>query len=126
MRLLPVLLLVAGCAATGTDGIGRDERALSEELAGRTPGPPQACIASRQGQSLQIADRQTVVYRDTDTLYVNRLDGECPGFRQLSTLIVEVHGSQYCRGDRVRAVEQGSIPGPACALQNFVPYRRAG
>jgi hypothetical protein len=125
MRLLPLLLLAAGCAATGTDATGRDQQALTEELEGRSAGAPQSCVPTRQAQSLQIVDRRTLVYRDFDTIYVNRLDADCPGMRPLTTLIVEAHGSQYCRGDRVRAVEtQGGIPGPYCLLRDFVPYRR--
>jgi hypothetical protein len=128
MRLLPFLLLTAGCAATGAhDAPSRDQAALAEDLEGRTAGAPQACVAIRQTQSLQIVDRQTLVYRDGDTVYVNRLGADCPGMRPLSTLIVEAHGSQYCRGDRVRAVEaQSTIPGPTCVLRDFVPYRRGG
>ena len=128
MRLLPILLLAAGCAATGTDdGPTRDQLALTGELQGRTAGAPQACVPARQNQTLQIVDRQTLVYRDFDTVWVNRLGADCPSLRPLSTLIVEVHGSQYCRGDRVRAVETASaIPGPYCVLRDFVPYRRGG
>jgi hypothetical protein len=128
MRLLAFLLLTAGCAATAADDApSRDQVALSQELEGRTGGGPQACVPIRQTQSLQIVDRQTLVYRDGDTVYVNRLGADCPGMRPLSTLIVEAHGSQYCRGDRVRAVEtQNAIPGPFCVLRDFVPYRRGG
>jgi hypothetical protein len=128
MRLLPFLLLAAGCAATGTgDAPSRDQLALTEDLAGRTAGAPQACVPIRQSQSMQIVDRQTLVYRDSDTIWVNRLGADCPGMRPLSTLIIEAHGSQYCRGDRVRAVEtQSAIPGPTCVLRDFVPYRRGG
>lgn len=128
MRLLPLLLLTAGCAATGADDVhSRDQLALTKELEGRTAGAPQACVPIRQSQSMQIVDRQTLVYRDGDTVFVNRLGADCPGMRPLSTLIVEAHGSQYCRGDRVRAVEmQNAIPGPFCVLRDFVPYRRGG
>jgi hypothetical protein len=67
-----------------------------------------------------------LVYRERDTVYVNRLGADCPGMRPLTTLIVEAHGSQYCRGDRVRAAETGStVPGPFCVLRDFVPYRLA-
>jgi hypothetical protein len=127
MRLLPLLLLVAGCAATSADGPSREQIALTEDLEGRTAGAPQACVPTRQTQSLQIVNRQTIVYRDFDTLWVNRLGADCPGMRPHSTLVVEAHGSQYCRGDRVRAVEtQSAIPGPYCVLRDFVPYRRGG
>jgi hypothetical protein len=124
MRLLPLMILVAGCATTAADGETRDQRELAADLEGRTAGAPQACIPVRQGQSMRIVDRRTIVYREFDTIYVNRLDAACPGLRPHSTLVVEVHGSQYCRGDRVRAVEPGSsIPGPFCQLRDFVPYR---
>ena len=127
MRLLPFLLLAAGCAATGTDAPSKDQQALAEELEGRTAGAPQACVPARQAQALQIVDRRTIAYRDFDTVWVNRLESNCPGMRPYATLIVEAHGSQYCRGDRVRAVEaQSSIPGPYCVLRDFVPYRRGG
>jgi hypothetical protein len=76
---------------------------------------------------MQIVDRQTLVYRDRGRTWVNRLGADCPGLRPFSTLIVEAHGSQYCRGDRIRAVEtQSAIPGPTCVLRDFVPYRRGG
>ena len=127
MRLLPFLLLAAGCTATGAESPSRDQLALTQDLEGRTAGAPQACVPMRQSQSMQIVDRQTLVYRDFDTVWVNRLGADCPGMRPLSTLIVEAHGSQYCRGDRVRAVEtQNAIPGPYCVLRDFVPYRRGG
>jgi hypothetical protein len=128
MRLLPLLLLTAGCAATAADDApSRDQAALTGELEGRTAGAAQACVPIRQTQSLQIVDRQTLVYRDGHTVYVNRLGADCPGMRPLSTLIVEAHGSQYCRGDRIRAVEtQNAIPGPFCVLRDFIPYRRGG
>jgi hypothetical protein len=129
MRLLPLLLLAAGCAATGTDSgaPSRDQLALTQDLEGRIAGAPQACVPIRQTQTLHIVDRRTLVYRDFDTIWVNRLGADCPGMRPFATLIVEAHGSQYCRGDRVRAVETGNaIPGPFCVLRDFVPYRRAG
>jgi hypothetical protein len=127
MRLLPMLMLVAGCAATTADGDSRENRELAAELAELTPGTPQACVPTRPGRSMQIIDRRTIVYRDFNTVYVNRLDADCPGLRPHNTLVVEVHGSQYCRGDRVRAIEPGStIPGPLCVLRDFTPYRRAG
>jgi hypothetical protein len=129
MRLLPILILVTGCAtATATaDGDTREQRELSAELQGRTAGKPQSCVPSQQGRSLQIVDRRTLVYRDRNAVYVNRLDADCPGLRPLNTLVIEAHGSETCRGDRVRGVEPGSsIPGPFCVLRDFVPYRPRG
>ena len=119
MRLLPLLVLAA-CAG----GPAR-EADLSLELAGRTAGPPQDCAPASAGDSLVARDPHTLVYRRGDTIWVNRLAAACPGLGPMSTLIVEVHGSQYCRGDRIRATEPGRvIPGPSCLLGAFTPYRR--
>jgi hypothetical protein len=123
MLLLP--LFAAGCAATASDVAGRDQLALAAELEGRAAGKAQACVPARQTEALQIVDRQTIVYRDFDTVYVNRLDGPCPGLRPHITLVVEAHGSQFCRGDRVRAMDSSNaIPGPSCLLRDFIPYRK--
>ena len=85
------------------------------------------CIPTRDQQSLTIVDRQTVVQRGGSTLWVNRLEAPCPGLRPLDTLIVEVHGGQYCRGDHIRGLEPGSnIPGPICPLGAWLPSRRDG
>ena len=125
MRFLPLLLALAGCAAMGER---EDEGAeLARQLAGRTAGAPQSCVPVTQNAPLEIVDRQTLAYRLGSTIYVNRLGSECPGMRPFNTLIVETNGSQYCRLDRVRALEPGSsIPGPICPLGDFIPYRLPG
>jgi hypothetical protein len=124
MRLLPLLLLVAACAATG----GRpseSEADLTRELAGRTAGEPRDCVSTSPAATLVARGPQILVYERGDTIWVNRLKAECPGLEELSQLIVEIHGSQYCRGDRFRTREPGmSIPGPFCVLDRFTPYRR--
>lgn len=119
MRLLPLLLLAA-CATGSTR-----QADLSSELAGRTAGPPQDCVPASAGDSLVARDSQTLVYRHGGTIWVNRLAAACPGLNAMSTLIVEVHGSNHCRGDPVRAIEAGqNIPGPICVLGSFTPWRR--
>ncbi|MEA3065376.1 MAG: hypothetical protein QOJ27_1828 [Sphingomonadales bacterium] len=120
MRLLPLLLLASACAA----GSAR-EADLSGELAGRNAGTSEECVSASPGANLVARDARTLVYRRGDTIWVNRLAAACPGLDPMSTLIVEAHGSQYCRGDQIRAVETGrSIPGPTCLLGAFTPYRR--
>jgi len=120
MRLLPLLLLASACAAGPAP-----EADLSDELAGRAAGPSQDCVSASPGVNLVARDRQTLVYTQGDTIWVNRLAAAYPGLDPMSTLIVEAQGAQYCRGDRVQGVEPGlSIPGPACPLGSFTPYRR--
>jgi hypothetical protein len=124
MRLLPFLLLATGCAATGA-GPSSSESDLSIELAGRTAGEPRACIPTSSGASLVARGRQALVYERGDTIWVNRLAAPCPGLDEMSQIVIELHGSQYCRGDHFRARHAGqSIAGPICVLGDFTPYRR--
>jgi hypothetical protein len=128
MRMLALLLLVGGCAAPEPSGPTREAEALQRDLAGRTAGSPQSCIpASNSAQSLRTVDARTIVYETGRALWVNRLDSDCLGMRPMDALIVDVHGSQYCRGDRFRPVSTGNmIPGPTCVLGDFTPYRKPG
>jgi hypothetical protein len=127
MRILALLLLVGACATPEAAGPGREAEALQRDLAGRTAEAAESCVpASSSGQGLRIVDARTLVYDQGRTLWVNRLDSDCPGMRSTDTLIVEVNGSQYCRGDRFRAASTGStIPGPFCVLGSFTPYRKS-
>ena len=124
MRLLPLLLLTAACAATGAGPSG-GEAGLSSELAGRTAGAVRDCVSMSQGANLAPRGRDTLLYRSGDTIWVNRLASSCPGLDEMSQIVIEVHGSQYCRGDHFKARDAGqSIPGPICVLGSFTPYRR--
>jgi hypothetical protein len=124
MRLLPLLLLSAACAATGT-GASDGEAELSRELAGRAAGTPRDCVSTSSGAGLAARGRQILVYQSGDTIWVNRLAAQCPGLDEWSQIVIEVHGSQYCRGDQFRARHAGqSIAGPICVLGGFTPYRR--
>ena len=122
MRAFLILLFpLAACAAPQpADKESRFER----EIAGRIAGEPRSCVSAGAGRNLTIGDRGTLVYRSGDTIWVNRLDRGCPGLRPLDTLLIHSSGSQYCRGDRVQALQAGrSIPGAPCLLGEFVPYR---
>jgi hypothetical protein len=93
--------------------------------AGRVAGPPQSCVSAQSSDGLHAIDSATLAYGSGRTIYINRLGGSCPGLRELSTIIVDVRGGQYCRGDHIRALEPGAIiPGPSCNLGDWVPYRR--
>jgi hypothetical protein len=124
VRLLPLLLLAAACAATGTV-MADDEAELAHELAGRSAGEPKDCVPTSTGANLAARGRRTLVYDQGATFWVNRLAADCPGLDSTSQIVIEVDGSRYCRGDRLRARHGGeSVPGPICVLGDFTPYRR--
>ena len=123
MRRPPLIGLTGliGCSRPVTPP-GAD---LAQAIAGRTAGPPQSCVPIESSSGLHAIDEANLGYGSGRTIYMNHLAGACPGLRELSTIIIEAHGSQYCRGDRFRSVEFGQgIPGPTCILQDWVPYRR--
>jgi len=95
------------------------------DLAGRTAGAPQRCVPTQPTEALRVVDSHTVLYGNGGTIWVNRLATECPGMTRMDILIIEPMGTEYCRGDKARSVDPVShIPGPACVLGDFVPYKR--
>lgn len=119
--VLALLVVTAACAPVAAPD--RTDDGLARALAGRMPGAPERCVSRTAQSSLQILDRRTLGYRRGDVVWINRQERDC--FRPFSTLIVDVHAGGYCAGDRVRPLEQGSsIPGPACILGDWLPYRR--
>ena len=127
MKHLLTLAAIAltGCAAHPETSPTREQQALVRELADMRAGEARRCIAAQRQGSPTIVDRSTVTLQEGRTLWVNRLESPCPGLQPFNTLIVEVHGSEYCRNDKVRGLEAGSsIPGPICQLGDWVPYRK--
>lgn len=121
MRLLLTLALIplAGCV---TDRMTPEEE-LADVIGNRVAQAPVDCVSTSILDQPRIIDNQTIVYRRTGTIYVNRLRAECPGLDPYTTLITEVHGGQLCRLDLVSTLDPGStIPGPKCQLGQFVPY----
>ncbi len=124
---LPLLVLATGCATT------RDHRRttvvdteLQRALAGKVAGTPVSCLSSfdtREGQTFDTA----MLYRSGRNIsYVNTLN-DCPSLRSHDIPVVEVHGSQLCRGDIVRFVDRTSgAQFGACSFGDFVPYKTAG
>ena len=100
--------------------------ALARETTGRIAGPAKNCIPTNSSMNLHALDAETLAYGWGPTIYINHLAGPCPGVDPQSTLIVVPNlGGEYCRGDRIRGREfGGSIPGPVCILNDWVPYRR--
>jgi hypothetical protein len=124
MRAL-ILISVAAALASCTRPLPPGT-SLAQETAGRVAGPAQSCVSTFGQENLRVLDAQTVAYGWGNLVYINHLAGPCPALSPQNTVIVEgMTGSQYCRGDRVRGLEPGSIiPGPSCNLGDWVPYRR--
>ena len=118
-HLLLLLVSLAGCARPAT--MSGDD--VARVIAGRTAGPAQSCVLSRANEGLRAVDSMTLAYGSGRTVYINRLGGSCPGLQDLSTIIVDGGSGRFCRGDRIRAIEFGSIiPGPPCNLGEWMPY----
>ncbi|MEO8453889.1 MAG: hypothetical protein ABI454_01905 [Sphingomicrobium sp.] len=117
--IAPIVLL-AGCARP----VEPASVGLARELANYVPGQAESCVSSRPAEGLRVIDARTIAYGSGRTVYVNHLAGPCPALSPYNTIIVDTQGGQYCRGDRVRGLEPGSIiPGPSCNLGSWTPYR---
>lgn len=126
-----VLAATAGACAllaaplVAKEGNERGEAELAKLLEGRVAGEPVKCLSQHERDSLTVIDDTAFVFRDGDTLYVNRPNGarfinwsDIPVFRPF--------GSQYCALDQVEMRDRSSlIGGPVLTLTEFVPYRRA-
>lgn len=116
-----MLLLVAAACAPAPPASTQGSPA---ELAGRFAGPPQRCVLIDRGGGLRVAERNpsVLLYAQGATIWANHLAPGCK-FSWRDILIFEPVGSQFCRGDLVRSIDSLShLPGPACALGDFVPY----
>lgn len=119
IRALPLLLLLAACAARPAE---------RDPLAGRIAGEPQDCIpVSSQNVSPQVIDANTILYREGAGRRIWRTapTGACPALGRTPpvTLINIVYGGRLCRNDRFQVLEPGvSIPSAFCFYQQFTPY----
>jgi hypothetical protein len=122
----PLILIAAAFAVSSCTRPVQPPRVdLAQLLAGHVAGPPQACVTTFSNQNLRVIDSSTITYGTGRTIYVNHLPGECPSIGSYNTIIADLHGNQYCHGDRVRGLEPDAIiPGPWCILGDWVPYRK--
>lgn len=123
-------LLLGACATGPAQEVRldpREARELARALEGKVPGDPVSCVSTLSGVNLRAIGDHTLVYRVNRNLtYRNDLVGACTGLRFGDTLVLQVQGSQYCRGDIAQVVNltSGSLSG-SCALGDFIPYRPA-
>lgn len=122
LGVVVISLIIVACVAAPAPV----ELRRASELVGRTAGPPRRCVPIERSVALTIANGDThkLLYRRGRTVWANDLGPDC-GFAANDTLVVHPIGSSYCRGDLVRSIDPASgTRGPACFLNDFVPYTR--
>src|SRR6476469_9257322 len=102
-------VLFVACAVSASAPMG----GRKSGLAGRTAGAPQRCVLIEHDIALRVdeLDRRTLLYGYGRKIWANNLGPDC-SFRPSDTLVVQSIGSDYCRGDIVRAIDPVSyFPG---------------
>jgi hypothetical protein len=95
-------------------------------LGDKQAGPPRSCIPHRQIRATHYVGGRTIIYKVSNNLvYRNDPPGGCPGLNSNLALETRNPTGLLCSGEIafVRDYSQGYSPG-ACALGEFVPYRR--
>lgn len=122
-------LALGACAQLGAPGesdVARETRLLSQNLAGKVPGPPQSCIPiERSREPIRVSDRILLYRVGRDLVYRNDLASPCTGLADDNDIIVaERFGNQICEGDLIRLVDRNSGMGAvACSYGKFTPFR---
>ncbi|MXO91659.1 hypothetical protein [Pontixanthobacter aquaemixtae] len=102
----------------------KGEAELAELLDGYQAGEPVKCLRSSQRDRLRVIDDTALVFRDRQTIYVNRTNSP----RFLDTFDVPVFklfGNNLCRHDQIEMYSRdGRFTGPIVTLSDFVPYTK--
>ena len=121
---------LAACAGQPmvADRDPRGEARLAQALAGKVAGQPINCLPSYRTNQVEVIDRDTILYRDGRTSYVQHTNGHCypNGPRGGYYLVTRSFGSTaLCRGDIAQVVDSASRSfAGSCSFNAFIPYRR--
>jgi hypothetical protein len=126
-------VLLTGCSMSDTQSTpialtDKQAKLLEKQISGKVAGEAVSCISDlHQANIIRVSDDLLLYKVSRRLVYQNRLRSPCPGLASDRDIIVtEQFGSQLCRGDIIKLVDRlGGIPGPFCALGDFVPYRKA-
>jgi hypothetical protein len=126
-------VLMAGCSMSDAESTpmaltDKQAKLLEKQIGGKVAGEAVSCISNLDQTNIIRVSDDLLLYQVSGRLvYQNRLKSPCPGLARDSDIIVtEQFGSQLCRGDIIKLVDRlGGIPGPSCALGDFVPFRKA-
>lgn len=127
-KLIPAALAAAALAAGAPAAAAHEkgEAKLAKIIDGRMAGAPVHCLSTFQRRNMEVVDRTAFVFRDGDTLYVNRPSGA--NFLTWSDVpVFKIWGSDLCDKDMVHLHDRSTgMPGATLSLGDFVPYKRAG
>ncbi len=123
----PLMLVACNAQPLAPDRDARGEARLAQLLAGKVAARPVACLPPFRTNDMEVIDRDTIVYRDGRTIYVQNTNGYCYPNGQGSgyTLVTKRIGTnQSCRGDISSVIDSanGSFAG-SCSFNDFIPYR---
>ena len=127
---LPLAVLAAGCSIAAGEPApvtAADEAAMSEALAGLTPGEPVSCVRRQDVRNSRAAGGNAILFDGPgNTVYVNRTTSSCPTIRPWHALRQRTISPNMCSGELVRVFDpQTGVEYGGCSLGEFTPYRRS-
>ena len=102
---------------------------FSQLTTGKVAGAPQNCVTSLEANDMIIIDDATLAFRNgNQRVYINHMQGECPGISGgWNTLVTKSPSGSLCRGDIASVVDLRSrMHAGSCIFGDFVPYTRVG
>lgn len=128
MRLI---LLLAGAAvligaAPEPERSARAQARLDKALAGRVAGATVDCVDVARLSGPSVIDSRTILYRDMSRrIWRNDLPEQCGILRPERIVVLQLQGSQLCRGDAIDILDRGlNVPMGSCRLGGFTPYEK--
>ena len=129
LAIISAAIATASASANAADGdqpeeLSRGEAELAQMLEGHVAGEPVRCLNLAQRDRLRVITDTALVFRDGDTLYVNRTNA--PQFiDEFDVPVFKPFTSRFCNLDRVEFVSRaGGIVGPSVVLEDFIPYTK--
>jgi len=130
MKTFATILAGAALALTGATAASAETRAekseakLARMLEGRVAGEPVNCINTlSRSEDLEVLEYVGLVYDSGDTIYVARPTNP-NDLSSRDIVIIDRFGSQLCKSDVIRTVDQSGNFTGIVMLSDFVPYRK--
>lgn len=118
------LALTGATAASAQTRQEKNEARLAKMLEGRVAGEPVSCISTlRSNNDLQVIDYVGIVYDAGDTIWVSR-PNDPKSLTWSDIPIFDRFGSQLCKQDITRTIDQSGNFTGIVFMGDFVPYRK--